>query len=322
MQSEIVALSYEEAAALARCHENSEDEGMPGDSAIVNSLMGRVHVAMTRVGGSAFVKLSTRSPKDAIYEESCPEVATNLEMELAKSQEFFTGPRSRQEAANTATIAWFCACAAAFKCTDVQRAERLLKTSTRVLFDLNAATCAWEDGACASRSFPLSVIVRAWQLMEPHQEFRGFVKGGKLCALSQYYHHCFFPEMVHQREGIARDIQSFFAEAEPLLRDSLEGADGYVVDFLYLDEKELKGKQSKVQIIELNPLCSTTSGCLFKWDNAADIHDMQDKSAFTFRVLEALPEQASFMQCPVRQTRECLEQWVSSRLSATLRVCS
>jgi hypothetical protein len=184
--------------------------------------------AMRIVGGSSFVKLSTRSPKDLIYGGRCAEVDAALKTELAKesarlfdqrNEDSSWSPEFAEEVcANAAAAAWLSACALAFECKDVTRVEALLMRSTRVLFDLNSAVEDWED------NMPILITVRAWEPMAPCAEFRGFVVGGKLKAIPQHHHHCVFHEIAAHRERIQRDIQDFFLETEPILRAALGGA--------------------------------------------------------------------------------------------------
>ena len=62
--------------------------------------------------------------------------------------------------------------------------------------------------------------VRRWVSIDVGMEFRGFVKGGRLCALSQYNHLCFFPELLERRDAIERRVRTFF---EDHIRERLDG---------------------------------------------------------------------------------------------------
>ena len=69
MRTELVPLSLEQANGLARWHNDSVDNEEDGDIEIVVDVMTAVKDAINDVGGTAFVKLSIRSPKGMIYEE-------------------------------------------------------------------------------------------------------------------------------------------------------------------------------------------------------------------------------------------------------------
>ena len=81
----------------------------------------------------------------------------------------------------------------------------------------------------------------------PQFEFRGFVSGGKLNAITQYFTCCYFPELVARKASIENRVatqdvfSSFFQEelAAQLrefhlkVRDLIQ-AEHYVIDFLVL----------------------------------------------------------------------------------------
>ena len=52
--------------------------------------------------------------------------------------------------------------------------------------------------------------VRRWVNIDVGMEFRGFVHDGRLNALSQYNHLCYFPELIAQRDAILRNVCDFF----------------------------------------------------------------------------------------------------------------
>ncbi len=64
---------------------------------------------------------------------------------------------------------------------------------------------------------------------------------GKLVALSQYYHFCYFPSLVQQKTEIETRILQFFDEIKSKI-----AIDSYVIDFCLQ-------KNGQVMIIELNP---------------------------------------------------------------------
>jgi hypothetical protein len=106
--------------------------------------------------------------------------------------------------------------------------------------------------------------------LDVSMEFRGFVKNGRLCALSQYNHLCFFPELLPRRAELESQIRMFFEEK---IRSRLAVSfDDYVIDFAVTE--------SDVWVIELNPFMETTDGCLFSWQSERHILEgrRQDES--------------------------------------------
>ena len=118
--------------------------------------------------------------------------------------------------------------------------------------------------------------VRRWVDIEVSMEFRGFVKGGRLCALSQYNHLCFFPELLGQKLELEARIKEFFAtDIAGRLGASF---DDYVIDFAITGDT--------VWVIELNPFMESTDGCLFSWQKERQI--LEGEAPFEFRLCTAV----------------------------------
>eukprot|EP00026_Physarum_polycephalum_P019905 Phypoly_transcript_22163.p1 GENE.Phypoly_transcript_22163~~Phypoly_transcript_22163.p1 ORF type:complete len:193 (+),score=37.50 Phypoly_transcript_22163:35-580(+) len=125
--------------------------------------------------------------------------------------------------------------------------------------------------------FHEQLVVRKWVDLDPTLEFRGFVKGNTLNALSQYNHLGYFPYLVEHKDEIVKQIQDcYYNEALPKLKPKF---DTYVIDFALIDTG-VTPKKYKIWIIELNPFLPTTDGCLFSWEKERDI---LEKGPFDFR---------------------------------------
>jgi hypothetical protein len=59
------------------------------------------------------------------------------------------------------------------------------------------------------------IVLREWVDVPPQFEFRGFVYGDRLTALSQYFNNGFFPEVVEQRDLV---LQRHTARTGPMQR--------------------------------------------------------------------------------------------------------
>lgn len=125
------------------------------------------------------------------------------------------------------------------------------------------------------------------------QEFRGFVKNGRLNAVSQYNHLFHSDRLLCARERISAALQRYFAErVRPRLGSAFD-ASGYVVDFalcgkfdplaIDVDEEQL---MDRIRVIELNPFAPTTDGALFAWHSEGRLLAGEDPSAspFEFRL--------------------------------------
>ena len=149
-----------------------------------------------------------------------------------------------------------------------------------------------------------NVAIRQWVDIKVSQEYRGFVKDGKLTAVSQYNHLCAFPDLVgdivqppptasatatasaaaasasESSDGArARLLPAvgYVQELSPLVqrlktffythcRDQLAPRfTDYVVDFAITEHGD------DVVVIELNPFLETTDGCLFSWTKERDL---------------------------------------------------
>jgi len=125
--------------------------------------------------------------------------------------------------------------------------------------------------------------VRAWVDIDVDMEFRGFVKGGELTALSQYNHLIHSPRLVGRSAAIERRVREFFA-AE--LKASLDPAHkDYVIDFALTAPGRGCGDDEKIWVIELNPFLETTDGCLFSWKRDSDV--LNGHAPFEMRVCAA-----------------------------------
>jgi hypothetical protein len=115
----------------------------------------------------------------------------------------------------------------------------------------------------------LPLISASWLDME----VRGFVKGGKLNALSQYNHPVCWPRVVAHHDRLPKMIQDFFyAKIAPKIMGHF---DEYVVDFAITGDD-----LSQVWVIELNPFEFTTDACLFSWQTERSLFE---NGPFEFR---------------------------------------
>jgi hypothetical protein len=92
----------------------------------------------------------------------------------------------------------------------------------------------WQDLFCALEPhcidhFSENICIRKWINIDVDMEFRGFVKNGRLNALSQYNHLVLSKKLIAPKEEISEQIQRFFNEKiNPILNEKYES---YVIDF-------------------------------------------------------------------------------------------
>lgn len=196
---------------------------------IMDNLTGKIDIEVKKFG-SAFVRLSMRSPKDspvaaekgkARYGRAIEDASDEWERNLllVKSQKF------------------------GLKVSSGQEAMALLLTSTRILDDLKD---------CQKFAFQPSIIIREWVEIPEHAEYRGFVDDRRLVGLSQYFYYCYFPGTIEEKASILDRILEFFNE----IKDVLPVA-SCILDFALVDDTAI--------ILELNPFFVGTDACLFSW---------------------------------------------------------
>ena len=95
-----------------------------------------------------------------------------------------------------------------------------------------------------SSSWSQHIVLREWVTIPTFCEFRGFVVGNKLTAVSQYFSGAYFPELPPLKERLLHLLEEFFETIRDLV--GLNPSD-YVLD-LAVDLT-----LSRVFVIEINP---------------------------------------------------------------------
>jgi len=244
--------------ALLQAH-NARSTGCPlnAQSAdTITALAKAVDEAIANVGGAAFIRISTLSPKDAVIWMHS-KLQPILQAELAHVE-----PDDREGE----IIAVNRACCLACRMTNGDDAMDLLVRSDRVDRHLTARK---EDVGDAIK---INIVVRRWVDFRPELEFRGFVYNRKLTAVTHYYKFCYVREVIERKEAIVLQIQTFFDEH---LCETIP-ATTYVIDFAFLPTEELI-------VVELNPFALNTSPGLFDWKKDEDV--LTGVKPFQLRVL-------------------------------------
>ncbi|KAL6078085.1 Cell division cycle protein 123 [Balamuthia mandrillaris] len=216
--------------------------------------------------GGAFVRLSTRSPKDATIAGDKTMRLFEEELERMEKEEQVENAREDE---NARLVALIVASTKAMMVRSGEEALQLITTSERSHEDLLLALEFPEE-------WDMKVIIRKWVNIHPSMEFRGFVCHKKFTALSQYFHIAYFPQLKQQRNSILANITECYAKVQDLIP-----VDSFIVDFAVLND-------GQVLVIELNPFhnyegCGTDAG-LFNW--ALDRKIVDGEAPFEFRVRE------------------------------------
>jgi hypothetical protein len=203
-----------------------------------------------------FVKTSCRSPKDTV-------VYSSRFKQLYR--ESLAQKPSRTENDKLVSLL-----DAAIDLLKTRSAKELLDTfisSERIYQDMSVATSHPDR-------FNQHFAVRKWITVPPSMEFRGFFNNGKLNALSQYNHCCFYPQVANHAESLVKNIQEFFSTKVQLKLDGA-GIKACIVDFAVTDPSN-----NTIYVIELNPFVYTTDGCMFSWTHEQHI---LENGPFEFR---------------------------------------
>eukprot|EP00727_Mastigamoeba_balamuthi_P010050 m51a1_g5668 hypothetical protein (978) ;mRNA; f:919970-924001 len=209
-----------------------------------------------------FVKGSSRSHKDVLINckpllEVC---RRNLERHLKAGEPCDD---------NTKSAAVLEAGVELLRAREAREVVALLAASTRIKEDM---TLALEHPG----RFCENIVVRQWVDIDIDMEFRAFVHGGELRAMSQYNHFVVFERLLRVSDAVCSRVREFWQrEVRPRLEAGRYPRD-YVVDFA------VTGAQlDRVWVIEINPFLDSTDPALFSWTNDRKV---LTEGPFEFRV--------------------------------------
>eukprot|EP01130_Rhizamoeba_saxonica_P002727 TRINITY_DN1248_c0_g1_i4.p1 TRINITY_DN1248_c0_g1~~TRINITY_DN1248_c0_g1_i4.p1 ORF type:complete len:193 (+),score=46.73 TRINITY_DN1248_c0_g1_i4:529-1107(+) len=146
--------------------------------------------------------------------------------------------------------------------------DQLLCKSERIYTDLRRA----KENFIETGDLDIQIIVREWHSIPIQYEFRGFVCKQQFTALSQYFHFCYFPELVEQKDEIEGRIRNYWE----MIRDLIPH-ESYVIDFAILEDGSLK-------VIEINPFHYSTGAPFFGWKKDSEDRKILMEGPFEFRI--------------------------------------
>jgi hypothetical protein len=288
---------------------------------IYSTLHEKIELCIKDVAGESsqgvFVRLSARSPKDSGFQTTRMK---KLLKELLEHQSTFSknsnefkreqhkrdGDEDEQysdeddddehgdvmDLQNYEFLSFFTAQIQSLRIQNADEALELLTSSERVYEDLKSAL----DYADLRNEWGVHICVRKWYNFPVSNEFRGFVHGRKLVALSQYFDMIYFAHIELEQDKIAEKIRSYF--------DTIKNKIPYencVIDFAIIPQMNefdttaslVSGKiandldSASIMVIEFNPYDRFTSPCQFHWQADKDLLHGKDKEKdFEFRYTE------------------------------------
>ena len=240
-KSVIIPLTMEDIQALHDAHRIFLTQGDDRDIDL-GAVKAKIEEGITKVrkktmeDSRVFVRLSSRSPKDAIYHLARFPGLYQDKLELLQDQEDILCKLHAFYQASTEVLA----------VSEPGQAAELLTKSERIQGDLEV---------CLSNKEPMSLVVRQFVSFPVKNELRGFVYEGVLTALTQYNNLAFFPEHMEGKGEVEGKVRSFMAGFIRALETTLTS---FIVDLVLDDE-------GKVWAVEVNPFGELAGSCLFGW---------------------------------------------------------
>ncbi|OUM69341.1 hypothetical protein PIROE2DRAFT_57407 [Piromyces sp. E2] len=220
----------------------------------------------------AFVKLSTRSPKDTAIQ--LHNIHVFIADSLRKDMERAGGQIDDKEWQRCGVSAFVDACCKVLRVRNGAEAMFLMLHSDRVYSDITRMELTNEG------SSKVQLAVRRWDpCVVPALELRAFVYNHTMTACTQYYKLVYDPFLAEHRKEISDAIVAFH---DQYIKPRIEIPD-YTVDFA------ISADLKKVICVELNNLPPSAGTALFHWDNPED-RAIIEKGPYQFRCNTSLPE--------------------------------
>ena len=294
----IVPVSRPDAKAILRSnvHEQLQKEGLTLDDPALglDSLVERLGSAMQMLGAQehgVFVKTSSRSAKDFA------DPAVLRDVFLTKRR--LMGAESSVQNENHDMIAMSYASMALLRMRTPEQVMNIFSNSERIWHDMQLALACDSAEDCGDNEADGSVIepwneslaVRRWVEIEPDMEFRCFICGGTLTAVSQYRHLLHFPRLARHSAQVLQTLQEFVEDIVTPRLSGLFPKDDYILDLaLELDPSQgancilASGSDgagfsaaagalpiTRTWVIEVNPFFDTTDSALYSWTKDASL---------------------------------------------------
>ncbi|EFC47607.1 hypothetical protein NAEGRDRAFT_57308 [Naegleria gruberi] len=297
--TKFIPITQSEAKVMIKQYEfhikKTKDQSPSGDDyEILKKLEGKIDDELTNNSefydeemdvSSAFIRLSSRSPKDAAFNSQ--KIRQILQRKLYEKNAMFSFGgenakiQSDQDKQNNEFIAFFESQVEVMKFESGQEAIEMMTSSTRVYDDLNIALKYRNDDSLWNVFF----VLRKWIPNHNIQyEFRTFVYNRKLCAISQYNDALFFEDLCNHKDLYLKAMLNFFEK----IKDEIP-FDNSVMDLviypLSSDEEKLHDMDNlNVQVLEFNPFNQYTGSAFFSWIKDTEI--LKGEKPFEFRIRE------------------------------------
>lgn len=160
--------------------------------------------------------------------------------------------------------------AGSMKCVNAHDVFLLLKSSERIVFDMERMYELLPDATVTGPSQP-TLVLRKWCNLHPSMEFRAFVCNGLLLGICQRNCTTFFPFLADELQGPLLQAMRAFYQDVLLPRAPLQS---YTVD-LYVDQS------LRVWLLDLNPFGLPTCALLFDWEEFEAFNELQVRTVLS-----------------------------------------
>eukprot|EP00927_Polykrikos_kofoidii_P052155 TRINITY_DN4593_c0_g1_i1.p1 TRINITY_DN4593_c0_g1~~TRINITY_DN4593_c0_g1_i1.p1 ORF type:complete len:637 (+),score=90.33 TRINITY_DN4593_c0_g1_i1:31-1911(+) len=127
---------------------------------------------------------------------------------------------------------------------------------------------------------PEQVVLRRWEPeVSLDYEFRLYVHGGSLNAISQYDHYCRYDHLFLHRETLRERLRAFWREIHPNV-----GPASYAMDVAVLPQS------GRLVLVELSPFLRCTGAHCFRWQRDEDVAVLEGQRPFEFRLVIENPQ--------------------------------
>eukprot|EP01122_Echinamoeba_exundans_P011700 TRINITY_DN4747_c0_g1_i1.p1 TRINITY_DN4747_c0_g1~~TRINITY_DN4747_c0_g1_i1.p1 ORF type:complete len:350 (+),score=53.81 TRINITY_DN4747_c0_g1_i1:6-1055(+) len=274
-----VPLNRQLAQAIMLKYASEEDADMiipvsKATSEVLDHLGQILSEEVQKFGGSCFVKLNTRSPKDFGYSDLNVRGKALFDEFLEKIKKDHPGKTLESlELANEVVCAFVRTQNLSLEARSGVEALHFLTHSERINVDLNRAISL----SRTVKQFPSSILIRRFERdLDPAYEFRCFVYKGRLTAISQYFDFPFWKELAARKEQVQSLLVDYFYN---VIKPKLPH-ENIVVDVGLIGG-------TKPILIELNPFAENTGTALFSWKSASDRAIMRGEAPIELRILES-----------------------------------
>jgi len=271
--TEFLEVSKEEAVKFKNYFNTREDflllvetrqSAMDAIKEELSPLAAKIQEKIDLYGGRAFIKTSSRSPKDAIelngrlrqIYNRVKDTVPDLPFQLSDDPEDDNEQRKKLHDITHLCRGVMQASYEALMVTSGKEALDLLLNSQRICEDFTERI-DYADKFCEN------IVIRKWVTFDWQMELRGFVYNNHLNGLSQYTHFMFLPKLYEQKDKVQEQILNFW---ESRCKAPLAHLKSYIIDFVLCDD-------GTIWVIELNPFDSLTNGTLYRWTH--DLEELQ-----------------------------------------------